>query len=130
MLWLLSVLLFWPLGSPMLYRIGKQTGAKHPWWAWVPLLHLFLLFEIAEVSIPRRFAFFFVPVYPLFLWFGMWSHVARAMKKPQGLAWLMLIPAVDLLTGYYIAFAKRTTVNTWEPFNPKKPSEASPVAPL
>lgn len=122
MWFLVLAFLVWPLGSPMLQRIAKVTGTRDGLRAWIPLVHLNLVFDIAEVRFARRAVFFLIPLAAPFVWWGAWYDICVTMRKPKWLAWLMLVPGVDIAAASYIAYSKRTVTHTWEPFDPRASS--------
>jgi len=121
--------------------IGKKLKSRIFLLAWIPVLQLLLLIDMARKSIWWIWAYilpvcifwfpFFVPVVKPVWWFfvGMfifcaniftvsallWSHIIRILKKPPWLALLMVIPILNIFTHIYLLMDKKPVKKTIEP---------------
>jgi hypothetical protein len=93
------ILLAWPL-----YVMGTKSNSKNPWFAFVPILNLVLLVEIAGKEL-WWVLLMFVPCINLFVILYIWMQVAEAMNKPGWVGLLMIVPGVNFLVPFYLAFA-------------------------
>jgi|SRR3989344_2658142 len=83
--------------------IAKKTHAPKTWWAWVPLLNLFLLVKIAEKSY-WWVLWSLIPIVNLVINALLWMRIAVRLGKPKWLGILILIPVVSFVVMGYLAF--------------------------
>src|SRR5688572_4163616 len=82
--------------------IAKKTGhADIAWWAWVPILNLWLAFKIAGMGL-LWFILTFVPVANLFAWLRLCLGTAKVRNKS---AVLGVFAAVVPIVGFPIMAA-------------------------
>jgi len=86
-----------------LYVMGQKTDSQHSWFAFVPILNIALLLEIAGKDL-WWILLFFVPCVNVVVAVIVWMGVAEAMDKPGWLGILMLVPVVNWILPYYLAF--------------------------
>jgi hypothetical protein len=87
-----------------LQTIGNKTGASNTWFAWIPILNLVLLLDIAGMDLWMIILFFIPCVNWIFLGY-VWSQIAAERGKSEFIGWLMLVPIVDLFIPPYLAFS-------------------------
>jgi hypothetical protein len=92
--------------------IAHKTKVGPKWLAWIPVANLVLLLKAAKLQWQWIFAIF-LPVIPFIgsalLMVGtiyVWWKVCKAVRKPEWLAILMIVPFVNLVAMGYIAWAK------------------------
>src|SRR3989338_669868 len=89
--------------SLALMTIAKKTKTENAWLAWIPLVNLYLMVQIAKVPtwtilaillliIPMIGTILFLAVY---IWW--WWKIAEARKKPGWISLLLIIPLVNLI---------------------------------
>jgi hypothetical protein len=85
--------------------IANKTGTDNPWWAWVPILNLWLLCEIGGK--PGWWVFLmFIPIINLVIFVLIWMAVSDARQKSPFLGFLILVPFWTLILPGYLAFTE------------------------
>lgn len=101
-------LFFWiglyVVSAVALMTIAKKTGTANEWWAWIPILNLILMVQIAQLEI-WYILLMFVPCVNIFAAVYIWWKIAERRGKPGPLAIGMLVPVVNFFIMLYIAFA-------------------------
>ena len=69
--------------------------------AWVPILQIFPLLQIAGKS-SVWFLFFFFPLVNILAFLFVWMSIARRLQQPHWLGYLMLVPAVNVAILWYL----------------------------
>lgn len=87
----------------MLQLIAKKTSTPKVWWAWVPILNLFLLVKIAQKSY-WWVLWSIIPIVNIVITAILWMRVAVRLAKPEWLGILMVIPVVNFAVMGYLAF--------------------------
>ena len=91
-----------------LMTIAKKKGKTSvpAWFAWVPILNVLLMLDIAGLPLWYLVLFIVLPIIPfigalatLALGIYVWYKIAEAVKKPGWYALLMLIPIVGPFVG-------------------------------
>jgi hypothetical protein len=86
-----------------LYAMGQKTNQEYPWFAFVPILNIVLMVQIAKKEL-WWIILFFIPCLNIIALVVVWMAIAEEMGKPSWLGILMLIPGVNLIIPYYLAF--------------------------
>ena len=86
-----------------LYSMSKKTGSGTAWFAFVPILNLVLLAEIAGKDWWWALLVL-IPCIGFFIAIILWMGAAEAMEKPSWVGLLMLVPFVNILVPFYIAY--------------------------
>ncbi len=101
--YLVVVAAFYVYGALALMTIAKRTKTPNAWFAWIPVLNLYLITQIAGVPWWTLFAFVLgvIPIIGTLLVIGVsvwwfWK-VAEARGKPGWWGILMLVPVVNLI---------------------------------
>lgn len=100
---LILVLAMYVLMAMPLYTIGEKTGSDHSWFAFVPILNLVLMLEVAGKEL-WWILLMFIPCINIFVLVMIWMGVAEAMDKPSWIGVLMLVPVLNILVPFYIAY--------------------------
>lgn len=88
-----------------LMTIAKKLGkTEKSWWAWIPILNLLLLAELAGHEAWMGLICL-VPVVGGFFGLYLFYKVCEARNKPGWMALLMLIPCVGFFVPLYVAYA-------------------------
>ena len=96
-----------------LMTIAKKTKTENAWFAWIPILNIYLLTQVAGVSgwITAAFLLAIIPfiggliVAALTVW--LWWKVAERLKLPEWYGILMIIPIVNLIMMGIMAWGKK-----------------------
>lgn len=86
------------------YVMGQKTSSEHPWFAFVPILNVVLMLEIGGLEL-WYIVLFFIPCVNIIVSVYAWMKVAEAMEKPSWVGLLSLVPFVNLVLPFYLAFA-------------------------
>ena len=90
--------------SLALQTIANKTGTANAWLAWIPIVNLFLLLNIAKKPL-WWFLLFLIPLVNLVFLVIVWMEVAKACRKPDWLGILMIVPLVNIVLPGYLAWA-------------------------
>ncbi|MCC7433448.1 MAG: hypothetical protein IT363_02100 [Methanoregulaceae archaeon] len=87
-----------------LMTIAKKTNTPNEWWAWVPILNVILMLQIAQLEI-WYIVLLFIPCVNLFVAIYTWWKIAERRGKPGAIAILMVVPFINFFVPLYIAFS-------------------------
>jgi len=88
-----------------IFILARRTEEENAWWAFVPVLNIILLLQVADKPAWWTVGFF-IPILNIFLSVVVWMAVAEVRGKPSWLGILMLIPGVNLILIGYLAFSR------------------------
>jgi uncharacterized protein DUF5684 len=97
----LAVYVYWALA---LGAIAVKTKTPNPWLAWIPIIHLFLVIDIAKKP-AWWFVLFLIPLVNIVILILVWMGVARARRKPDWWGILMIVPLANLIVPGYLAWS-------------------------
>jgi hypothetical protein len=83
--------------------IANRTGTEGGWMAWVPILNLVLMFNIAQKPLWWIIGMF-IPLVNFVVLILVWMAIAERCGKPGWMGLLMLVPGVNFLLPAYFAF--------------------------
>ena len=100
----LAGILFYILSAWLLYRIGKRMSYENSWYAWVPILNMWMMTELAG----RDMTFFLILLLGTFFCFIvaivmmviLWMDIAERCGKERWYGVLMIIPIVNWFIMY------------------------------
>src|SRR4030042_4930388 len=96
---------FYVLVALSLMRIAKRTGTENAWFAWIPILNLILMLQIAKRPM-WWLVFFLVPlinIVGIVLQFIIWVDIAKRLGKQ---AWVgILAGLIPIIFVPYLAFS-------------------------
>lgn len=99
---------FWLIGyvvlAMALMTIAKKRNLENTWFAWVPILNLVLMLQIAGLEI-WMIILLLIPCVNFFFAIYVWWKIAESQGKPGPLGILMIVPVVNLLVILYIAYS-------------------------
>jgi len=101
---LLAAVVFYVLSAWLLYRIGKRMGYENSWYAWVPILNLWMMTELAG----RDMNFFLILLLGMIFCFIvglvmmviLWMDIAEKCGKERWYGVLIIIPIVQWFIMY------------------------------
>jgi hypothetical protein len=85
--------------------IAKKTDTPNGWFAWIPILNVVLMCNIAGKPI-WWLILLLVPLLNIVIIVALWMKIAEALGKPGWIGLLMLVPVAQLLVPFYLAFSK------------------------
>ncbi len=103
--WLVLILAVYVYVAVCLMKIAKKTGTANAWLAWIPILNVFLMLQIARKPL-WWFILMLIPIVNIVISIIVWMEIAKAVRKPEWLGILMIIPMVNLVVPGYLAFSK------------------------
>lgn len=112
---LFLLLLIYIYGCLCLQLIALKTGTQNSWFAWVPILNIILLCDIAEK--PRWWAaLYLLGIIPylgslatLVVTALLNMKIAERRGKPQWVGLICVIPFIGIIPWSYLAFSNGTT---------------------
>lgn len=106
-----------------LYTIGKKTNTPNEWMAWVPIVNVFYMLQIARLSL-WWFLGFLIPFLNLVVIIYVWIKIAE--MRHRGALWgiLMIVSPVNLVLLWFLAFTEAPAVSS--PSIPSTPSTPTP----
>ncbi|MFA5872072.1 MAG: DUF5684 domain-containing protein [Parcubacteria group bacterium] len=103
---MLAVIVIYVIMAISLMRIAKRTGTENAWFAWIPILNLILILQIAQRPM-WWLIFFLVPVLNIagiVLQFVLWVDIAKRINKP---VWMGVLAAlIPIIFMPVLAFSK------------------------
>ncbi len=85
-----------------LSTLAKKTGTPNEVWAWIPILNIVLLLQIAQLEVWYIIGFF-IPCVNFATLVYVWWKVCERRGKPGALALLNLVPCLNFFFPLYIA---------------------------
>ena len=83
--------------------IANKTGTENAWMAWVPILNLWLMVQIAEKE-AWWIILFFIPVLNLVAAIVVTMAIAERVDKPSWWGILIIVPVVNVIVPGYLAW--------------------------
>lgn len=83
--------------------IANKIGTSNSWFAWVPLLNVYLMVKMAGKPV-WWLLLFLLPLVNIIIFVIIWMKIASAVNKPQWIGVLMLLAPINLLVLGYLAF--------------------------
>ncbi|MBI5871190.1 MAG: signal peptidase I [Actinobacteria bacterium] len=88
-----------------LMTIANKTGTENAWFAWVPILNVILMLQIADKPI-WWIILFLIPIVNIVIAIMVWMAIAEARGFPSWWGILMIVPFVNFIVPGYLAFAE------------------------
>jgi Family of unknown function (DUF5684) len=84
--------------------IAQKTGTPNPWLAWIPIVNIILLLNIAQKPL-WWILLFLVPIVNIVVSVIVWMAVAEVRQKPSWWGILTIIPIANFIAIGYLAWA-------------------------
>jgi hypothetical protein len=84
--------------------IATKTGTPNAWLAWIPLINLILILNVAKKPL-WWFLLFLIPLVNIVIAVIVWMAVAEARGKPNFWGILMVVPLVNIVVPGYLAWS-------------------------
>ena len=84
--------------------IAQKTNTENPWLAWIPIVNIVLLLNIAKKPI-WWFLLFLIPLVNIVITIIVWMAVAEARNKPNWWGILIIVPVANLIVPAYLAWS-------------------------
>ena len=86
-----------------LQTIAQKTNTENPWLAWIPIVNVILLLNIAKKPI-WWIVLLLIPLVNIVIGVIVWMAVAEARNKPNWWGILVIVPIVGLIVPGYLAW--------------------------
>jgi len=90
--------------SLALQTIAKKTNTENPWMAWIPIINIILMLNIAKKPI-WWIILCLIPLVNLVILIIVWMAIAEARNKPSWWGILLIVPFVNLIVPGYLAWS-------------------------
>jgi hypothetical protein len=87
-----------------LQTIAKKTNTENAWLAWIPIVNIILMLNIAKKPL-WWFILFLIPLVNIVIMIIVWMAIAEARGKPSWWGILMIVPLVNLIVPGYLAWS-------------------------
>jgi hypothetical protein len=84
--------------------IATKTNTDNAWLAWIPIINIILLLNIAKKPI-WWFILFLIPLVNIVIAILVWMGVAEARNKPSWWGILLIVPVVGIIVPGYLAWS-------------------------
>lgn len=91
-------------GALALQTIAKKTNTENAWWAWIPIINLILMLNIAKKPI-WWIVLCLIPLVNIIIIIVIWMGIAEARNKPSWWGILLIVPVVGVIVPGYLAWA-------------------------
>lgn len=87
-----------------LWTMANKRKLDNPWFAWIPILNMITMVQLAGEEI-WKIILFFIPCVNFVYIVYVWWKIAESQGKPGPLGILVIIPCLNLIVVPYIAFS-------------------------
>ena len=87
-----------------LQTIAKKTNTENAWLAWIPIVNIILMLNIAKKPI-WWIILCLIPLVNIVIFIILWMAVAEARHKPSWWGILIIVPLVGLIVPGYLAWS-------------------------
>jgi hypothetical protein len=93
-----------------LQRIAKNLRVSPAWFAWIPILNLYLWCKICGHGIGWTLLIIFIPIVNIVLYILLCLKIANACGRTRLLGILLIFPIVDLVVFWILATSDKSLV--------------------
>lgn len=104
------------------YRISQKTNHPYGWWAFIPLLNVVQLIQMAGREL-WWFVLLLVPLANVIFFAMIWIDVAKRIGHSPITGFLTILPFLNFITIGIMAFTGSPTPNRMPPGSRPSPSE-------
>jgi len=104
LVWLIFVLAIYAYFAICLMKIATKTNTPNGWFAWVPILNVILMLQIAKRPM-WWIILVFIPLVNVIVSILIWMDIAVARGKPNWIGILMIVPIANVIVPGYLAFS-------------------------
>ena len=87
-----------------LSTIAKKTNTENAWWAWIPILQVLLMLNIAQKPM-WWIVLCLIPLVSIIILIIVWMAIAERRGKPNWWGILLIVPVVNIIVPGYLAWA-------------------------
>ncbi|MCX6765811.1 MAG: DUF5684 domain-containing protein [Candidatus Moranbacteria bacterium] len=84
--------------------IARKTATANSWFAWVPILNMILILQIAKKPL-WWLILFLIPLANIVIGILVWMEIAKARNKPDWVGVLTIVPVIGFFIPAYLAFS-------------------------
>lgn len=84
--------------------IAIKTSTPNAWLAWIPIVNIFLMLQIAKKPL-WWFILLLIPLVNIVIAIMVWMGIAEARHKPNWWGILMIVPIANFVVPGYLAWA-------------------------
>lgn len=100
----LAIYAYW---SVAVMTMADKTGVPNGWYAFIPIVNIWLMLNIARKPV-WWLILFFVPFVNAIMAIVLWMALAQAMGHPSWWGIMLIVPFVNMIVPGYLAWAKPT----------------------
>jgi hypothetical protein len=97
-------LAFYVYYSLALQTIAKKTNTENAWLAWIPIINIILMLNIAKKPL-WWLILCLIPIVNIVIFIIVWMAIAEARNKPSWWGILLIVPVVNIIVPGYLAWA-------------------------
>ncbi len=87
-----------------LQTIAKKTNTENAWLAWIPIVNVILMLNVAKKPL-WWFILCLIPIVSIVIFIIVWMAIAEARGKPGWWGILLIVPVVGLIVPGYLAWS-------------------------
>jgi hypothetical protein len=87
-----------------LQTIAKKTNTENAWLAWIPIINIILMLNIAKKPL-WWIILCLIPLVNIVIIIIVWMAIAEARNKPNWWGILLIVPVVGIIVPGYLAWA-------------------------
>jgi len=87
-----------------LQTIAQKTNTENGWLAWIPIVNIVLMCNIAKKPV-WWIILCLIPLVNIVIFIILWMGIAEARNKPSWWGILMIVPVVSLIVPGYLAWS-------------------------
>jgi len=99
-----AIAVFYIYFAISLMKIAEKTDTENGWFAWIPILNVILMLQIAEKPL-WWFILILIPLVNIVIIVLVWMAIAERRGKPSWWGIMMLVPIMNIITPGYLAFS-------------------------
>ena len=88
-------------------RIAENLGIKRSWYAWVPILDVYLWCRICGKGVLWT-VLLFIPVVNFILYVILSFRISRVCNRGRLFGFLLIIPPINIVLVWFLAFSKKS----------------------
>ena len=101
---LLCALAGYVYGALALQTIANKTNTENGWMAWIPIINVILMLNIARKPI-WWILLCLIPLVNIIIFIIIWMGIAEARNKPNWWGILLIVPIVSIIVPGYLAWS-------------------------
>ena len=87
-----------------LQTIATKTNTANAWLAWIPIVNIFLMLNVAQKPL-WWFILFLIPIANIVVGILVWMAIAERRGKPSWWGVMVIVPVMNIIMPGYLAWA-------------------------